>query len=604
MEKRNESNKKQRGQLQSSLVEMIAAVVAVVAVNVAGIYLFGRIDLTEDQRYSLSKQTKELLKEVDEPLQFRVYLEGDDLPAEFRRLRNETKDMLNQFRAYNRNVEYDFFNIADIEDEKEKAAAYRQLMEHDIQPSPIQVKTKNGMQQLVLLPAAEISYKGKKTYVQLLTSQKYVAADDEINNSVQNLEYQLSSAVRTLSRSRKPTVAFEIGHGELPSPNLYEIQRSLYEQYTLDTVTIGENIQSLRTTVKKDSSYSFAPKYDVLIIARPTEPFSERDLFVLDQYIMSGGRVLWFVDGVRADMDSLSKQPQMLAVANTLGLDDMFYRYGLRINSNLVMDIRCRPIPMVVGQMGDKPQYSFTPWYYFPDLIATSQHPIVRNLDVIKSDFASSIDLLQNEDDLQKTVLLTTSEYTRLKNAPVVIDLNEAKVEPDQRLYNHKEVPVAVLVEGKFTSMFHNRLTPDFASAPEIGYRDRSEDTKIIVVGDGDIIKNRFSAQERTTFPLGFDNYTQTLYANREFIMNAVNYLAGNDDVMATRGKSVQLRKLDMVKVEKSAALVKVVNVVLPALVMAAVAALVVVLRKRRWKKNTSGADNSDKGRKQLKRKK
>ena len=170
MEKRNESNKKQRGQLQSSLVEMIAAVVAVVAVNVAGIYLFGRIDLTEDQRYSLSKQTKELLKEVDEPLQFRVYLEGDDLPAEFRRLRNETKDMLNQFRAYNRNVEYDFFNIADIEDEKEKAAAYRQLMEHDIQPSPIQVKTKNGMQQLVLLPAAEISYKGKKTYVQLLTS--------------------------------------------------------------------------------------------------------------------------------------------------------------------------------------------------------------------------------------------------------------------------------------------------------------------------------------------------------------------------------------------------------------------------------------------------
>ena len=474
---------------RQSWFELGIALLVVVFINVIGSFLFGRIDMTDDHRYSLSKSTKELLKNVDEPILFRVYLDGDDMPAEFKRLRNETKDMLNQFRAYNHNVDYEFVNPGDLASDQERNELYKDLVSHDIQPSTVSLRTGNGVSQMVLIPAAEITYKGNKAYVQLLQSQQYVSEVDEVNNSIQNLEYQLSNAVRTLSRSRKPVLAFSMGHGELPMHNLFEIQRSLYENYTLDTVSLNENVNALRVVSQNaDSSYSFQPKYDVLVVAKPTKTFSDKDLFVLDQYVMLGGKVLWLIDAMDADMDSLAANPQAVSARLPLGLDELFYAYGIRINADLVMDIRCRPIPMVVGQVGDRPQYNFRPWYYFPDLIAVSEHPIVRNLDIIKSDFVSSIQLLENSDDIAKTVLLTTSEYSRVKNAPVIIDLNEARQEPDQRLYNRKNLPVAVLLQGKFRSMWTHRLPMGFTKMPEIGFRDTSAETKMIVVSDGDII--------------------------------------------------------------------------------------------------------------------
>lgn len=587
MKTKNEKNisNKKRSQKQSNWIELIAAVLIVVFVNVIGNYVFGRLDLTQDHRYSLSPTTKKMLKEVDETLLFRVYLEGDDIPAEYKRLRNETKEMLNQFRAYNHNVEYEFFNPNSLTEDKDRIELYKELQEHDIQPSPIQVETSNGVTQMVLIPAAEVSYKGKKTYVQLLQSQQYVSDDDEVNNSIQNLEYALSNAVRALSRAKKPTVAFTLGHGELPFGNLYEIQKSLWEYYAIDTVTLNERINALRTVVKNDSGYVFQPKYDVLIVAKPTQYFSDKDLFVLDQYVMNGGKILWFVDALDADMDSLSNQPQALATRLPLGLDDMFYAYGVRVSPDLVMDIRCRPIPMVVGQMGDKPQYNFNPWYYFPDVIPMSEHPIVRNLDVIKSDFVSSIQVLDNEDDVAKTVLLATSDYSRVKNAPVIIDVNEVKQQPDQRLYNKKNLPVAVLLEGKFHSMWRHRLPPSFMELAEIGYKEESEPTKMIIVSDGDIIKNRCSYQDGTTYPLGFDHYTNTMYANREFVMNAVNYLAGNEDAMSTRGKNFQLRKLDVVRAKESAKMVKVLNMALPVVVIVLAGVVIFIVRRRKYVK-------------------
>ena len=569
---------------RQSWFEFGITLLVVVFVNVIGSFLFGRLDLTDDHRYSLSKPTKELLKKVDEPILFRIYLDGDDMPAEFKRLRNETKEMLNQFRAYNRNVDYEFVNPADLSSDQERNELYKELISHDIHPSTVSQRTGNGMSQTVLIPAAEITYKGNKAYVQLLQSQQYVSEVDEVNNSIQNLEYQLSNAIRTLSRSRKPVVAFSMGHGELPMANLYEIQRSLYENYTLDTVTLNENVNALRIVTRNhDSSYTFKPKYDVLVVAKPTKPFSDKDLFVLDQFVMNGGRVLWLIDAMDADMDSLSVNPQAVSARLPLGLDELFYAYGVRINPDLVMDIRCRPIPMVVGQVGDRPQYNFRPWFYFPDLIAVSEHPIVRNLDIIKSDFVSSIQLLENSDDISKTVLLSTSEYSRVKNAPVIIDLNEARQEPDQRLYNRKNLPVAVLLQGVFRSMWVHRLPEGFTRLPEIGFRDTSLATKMIVVSDGDIIKNRYNRADGTTYPLGYDSYTNTMYANKEFLLNAINFLAGNDDAMASRGKSVQLRKLDVVKSKKSASLVKIVNIAVPVLIVVVAGVIIFFVRRHRY---------------------
>ena len=573
---------------QLGLIEFGVVVAAVVFINVIGTYVFARLDLTSDHRYSLTQSTKQLLKDVDEPILFRVYLDGNDLPAEFKRLRNETKEMLNQFRAYNHNVEYEFFNPGTIEDDKQRNELYKDLVQHDIQPSTIHQKSANGVQQLVIIPAAEITYKGNKSYVQLLQSQQYVSEDDEVNNSIQNLEYVLSNAIRTLSRSKKPVVAFSMGHGELPMANLYDLQRSLYENYTLDTVTLNENVNALRIVNKTDSGYTFVPKYDVLIVAKPTKTFSDRDLFVLDQYVMMGGRVLWLVDPLDADMDSLSAHPQAIATRLPLRLDELFYAYGVRINPDLIMDIRCRPIPMVVGQVGDRPQYNFTPWYYFPDLIPTSSHPIVRNLDIIKSDFVSSVQLLESDNDVMQTVLLSTSEYSRIKNAPVIIDLNEARQEPDQRLYNRKNVPVAVLLQGQFRSMWRSRLPEGFTSLPEIGFRSQSEDTKMIIVSDGDIAKNRYNPNDGTTYPLGLDAYTNTMYANKEFMLNAVNYLAGNDEAMASRGKSVQLRKLDVVKSKQYSLAVKTINIAVPVVLIILAGGVVYIVRRHRYTRRVS----------------
>ena len=427
--------KKRKNLKRSHWLEMGVTVLIVVSVNVIGHYLYARLDLTSERRYTLSDSSKKLLKNIDEPVLYRVYLEGE-FPADFKRLQNETKEMLNQFRAYNRNISYEFVNPNDFGTDEERRVFFQKLAEKGIQPTQIQVKSDGGVTTQVLIPAADVFYKGRETTVQLLQNQQYVPQSDLLNNSIQNLEYALTSPVRSLARGMKQSIGFLQGQGELTGGVLYDIQRSLQEFYSLEYVTIDGQIQSLTAhrQNEKDSSYRFVNKYDLLIVAKPTETFTEKDLFILDQYIMYGGKVLWLIDPLNADIDSLSNHGQILATRYPLGLDEMLFTYGVRLNPNLLMDIRCRPIPIQVGMVGEKPQFEFRPWYYFPEIVPLSDHPIVRNLDLIKTDFVSSIDLIDN--DIKKTVLLSTSEYTRVKNAPALIDLADAQAEPDQRLYN------------------------------------------------------------------------------------------------------------------------------------------------------------------------
>ena len=569
---------------RSHWIELGAGVLIVIFVNVIGYYLFVRLDLTSEKRYTLSKSTKTLLKKVDEPVLFRVYLEGE-FPADFKRLQNETKEMLNQFRAYNKNIQYEFVNPNNFDDPQERQVFYQKLAQKGIQPTQIQVSTGNGVTTQVLIPAADVMYKGSETSIQLLQSQKYVDQSQLLNNSIQSLEYVLSNAIRALSRSMKPTVAFMRGHGELPLPNLSDIIGSLYEYYTLDTVRMDENINSLttRTLNPKDSTYQFHNKYDLIIIAKPTRPFSDRDLYILDQYVMYGGKLLWLVDPLDADLDSLAHAGQAVATRYPLNIEEMLFTYGARINPDLVMDIRCRPIPMTVGMVGDKPQIQFQPWLYFPEIVPLSSHPIVRNLDLIKTDFLSSIDLIDN--DIEKTVLLTTSKFSRVKNAPSIYDLNEAKIEPDRRLFNRQNIPVAVLLEGRFKSMFRNRLTPDFTELPAMGYREVGDSTRMIVISDGDIIKNRFNYNDGTGFPLGYDFYTEAMYANKELLLNCVDYLVGDDGAIASRSRDIKIRKLNVMKLKEERTKYQLINILLPSGIILLASIAIIIIRRKQYRK-------------------
>ena len=576
---------KKKSLKRSHWLELGATFVIVVAISVISNFLFVRMDLTSERRYTLSKATKQMLKKIDEPVLFRVYLEGD-FPADFKRLQSETKEMLNQFRAYNGNIEYEFVNPNNFDSREEQQMFYQKLSQKGIQPTQIQMQVNGATTQQIIIPAADVYFRGRETSVQLIQNQRYVSDADLLNNSIQNLEYVLSNAIRALARGEKQSIGFLQGHGELGGGVLYDIQRSLQEYYSLDYVTIDGQIQSLtshhRSTVDT-TKYDFFNLYDLIIVAKPTQPFSDKDLYILDQYIMYGGKVIWLVDPLDADLDSLASKGSFMATRYPLGLDEMLFTYGVRLNPNLLMDVRCRPIPIQVGLVGDKPQYRFCPWYYFPEIVPLGEHPIVRNLDLLKTDFVSSLDLIDN--DIRKTVLLTTSEYTRVKNAPAMVDLAEAQQEPDREQYSASRLPIAVLLEGQFRSAWRNRLSPDFVKQESMGFREISDENKMLIIADGDMIRNRYMVEDGAVLPLGYDYYTQTLYANKDFLLNAVNYMVGDEGMMASRARSIRLRKLDVMKAHEQRTLYQLINIAIPLGLLALAGGIIVIVRRNRYSK-------------------
>lgn len=588
-------NRRRRNLKLSNWLELAVALIAVVGVNIADRYLYTRFDLTAEKRYSLSDETKKYLKDIDETLLIRVYLDGE-MSSDYKRLHDETREMLNQFHAYNPNVTFEFIDPNNEREysNEERQVIYQKMMQKGVYPMQEQLKEGNSVRTLTLLPGAEITFKGRATAISLVHNQQYISnTSDIINNSIQNLEYEFMHAIRNLMRIKKPTVAFLQGHGELSGAAIYDIAQAMDEYYTIEEVTIDGQIEALtvHSLNKKDSSYNFFNKYDLLIVAKPTQPFSDQDLFILDQYIMYGGKVLWFIDPMNADMDSLANRGQAMATRYPLGrLDEMLFTYGVRINPDILMDIVSQLIPMPVELVGDKPRYEFRPWFYYPELVPRIDHPIVKNLDLIKAEFISSIDTIHN--DIKKTILLTTSEFTRTKSAPAMIDVTDALVQPDRRLYSRSLVPVTVLLEGEFHSAWRNRLTPEFMMEKSMGFRDKSKPTKMIVVSDGDIIKNNFNPNEGTIYPVGFDFYRKIRYANREFILNMLNYMTGDEALMTVRNKNFTLRKLDTEKAEEKRTYYQVINIVIPLLILALAGIAIVMIEKHVYGKKAKSQRN------------
>jgi len=504
-----------------------------------------------------------VLKGLRDEVLFKVYLEGD-LPPGFRRLANETKEMLDEFRAYSNNIQYEFVDPSANANPKERDDGYKLLVERGLQPTQIRVNKKGQASQLIIFPGAMVTYRTHEVPVQLVMSQLGQDADKALNNSVQSLEYNLASAIQKLVEPIKPQIAFIDGQGELSLPETQEAMRALSEFYTVERVTIDHKINSIATRLQGKSSDMLVNKYKAIIIAKPTKPFDEKDKFLIDQFIMRGGKVLWLIDPVYASMDSLQKYNSTMGLVNNINLEDMLFNYGVRLNTNLVMDKIAMPIPVKTGQIGDQPQFEFFPWFYFPVLTPLTAHPIVNGLNAIKTEFISSIDTVQAE-GVKKTILLTTSPYSRTVNAPVYIDLEILKKPAEEDQYNKGPQPVAVLLEGNFTSSFLFRIPPELAENKDLQFLTKSrKPTKMIVVGDGDIIKNQFQITQGYSLPLGYDQYTRQTFGNGDFLLNAMNYLCDESGLISVRSRELTLRMLDTTKVESQRLLWQIVNVLLP----------------------------------------
>lgn len=573
---------KKRNIRRNNIIQLLLSLAIIAVLNVIGSFVFTRLDLTSEKRYTLSPATKTMLRELDDIVYFRVYLDGD-FPAGFKRLRNSTLEMLDEFRAYSTNIQYEFINPSAMSNTEERNALYNELVRDGLQATELFVNTSEGRKQQVIFPGAIVTYKQKKLPLHILTSQPGTQPEAALNQSVQNLEYNISAAIRKLSVQTRPKVAFLEGHGELKDHELSGAMDALSEYYTIERVEIKGQIGSLTQRTEIDSlNYRISNKYEALVIARPMNPFDEKDKFIIDQYIMYGGKVLWFIDPVFATMDSLQRSSQTIGVSNDINLNDQLFRYGVRPNNNLVMDLQALPIPVMTGAIGSQPQFSPMVWYYFPVLTPRINHPIVNNIDAVMGHFVSTIDVIETE-GVKKTVLLTTSQYTRVLNTPVLIDLEIMKEEPDESLFRHPFQAVAVLLEGEFESLYRNRIPPDISDDRSIGFREKSLPARMLVVSDGDIIRNQIHISQRRPLPLGFDQYTRRQFGNRDFLLNAVNYLCDDSGLISVRSREVKLRLLDEVRIKNQKILWQTFNTLAPVVMVLLIGFTRLYLRKRKY---------------------
>jgi ABC-2 type transport system permease protein len=518
-------------------------------------YFFFRLDLTADKRYTLSPATVEILEQLDDVVFVRVYLDGD-LPVGFRKMRNAIAEMLDEFRVpAGYKVHYDFIDPSGIDDRGAREDLYNQLYSKGLRPTNIDITQRGGGRtQKLVFPGAIVSYNGVEMPVNLLKNNPSLPAEQNLNNSVRNIEYELISAFQALLNPETKKVAFLEGHGELDELLVSGISDAMVRFYDVYRGRIDvRNLQSL-------------DDYDLLIIAKPVYPFSEPEKYIIDQYVMKGGRLMWFIDPVSIDLDSLTYASEAIAMINELNIDDQLFRYGVRLNPNLVMDLNCLLIPVNVALAEEPARFVPAPWYFSPLLSGNQDHPVTNGLNYVKAEFASVIDTVASSSLVTREVLLRTSPDTRVLNAPVIVSLEMATRQLDPAGFNMPSRPVAVILEGEFPSLFSNRMVSDIIGMDDPAFRGRGEKTRMLVVADGDIIRNDVTVSQGIPepVPLGFDRYSGQTFGNTEFILNAVNYLLDDAGLMGLRTRELQLRLLDRPRVRSQLTGWQLLNMILP----------------------------------------
>jgi ABC-2 type transport system permease protein len=535
------------------IVELVITMGVIILLNFIVSSYYYRFDLTTEKRYTLSPATKEILTNLDDIVYIKVYLDGE-LPSGFIRMKTAISELLDEFRWHSpANIRYDFIDPLEDPDPGIRRNITAQLYKSGLQPTNIQVKQKDGSNmQKIIFPGAIISYAGVDIAVNLLKNNPGVNHEVNLNNSIQALEYEFISMIRNLNSEKIEKVAFIEGHGELDELHTGDITKSLANFYQVDRGIIGGN-------------YGCLDNYAAVIIAKPGQRFNERDKFVIDQYIMNGGRVLWLLDEVNVSMDSLL-DGSTFAFYSPLNIDDQLFRYGVRLNPDLVKDIQCHVIPVNKGLAGGSPQWSLSPWHYFPVIAPVLDHPITKSLNMIKLEFASSIDTVGEPGAIKKKVLLATSPYTKRVQLPEQISLRESDIAQNESEYNQSNLPVGVLLEGSFESVFKNRAIPEGVSGNPPEIRTSGARTSMIVVSDGDIIRNEVvsTPDGPVIEPLGYDRYTSQVFGNGDFILNAVNYMTDASGLISLRGREFKLRLLDRQKVSDEKLKWELINLISP----------------------------------------
>jgi len=562
---REKNNIKTRSWLQFGITVTFIAFVLV-----AGSFLKLRLDLTEDKRYTLSGPTRKVLGDVKNDIFIQVYLDGE-MPIPFKKLRRSVKEMLEEFRIASHNrIDFDFINPSEGNNSKQRDALYQSLIVKGLNPVEIQAgDAEGGSSQKIVFPGMIVNYNGVEVPVNFLRNNPLLSAEENLLHSTEGLEYEMIQPISTLSSDTVYRVAFIEGHGEIPESGVADLTFNLAKFFTVDRGIIGGNPGIL-------------DKYAAVIIAGPEKEFNENDKFVLDQYVMNGGKVLWLIDEVNVNADSLV-YGQTAALYRPLNIEDQLFRYGARINPVVVQDLDCALIRLIMSTGGVRQQPVTVPWIYFPKLSPDNDSPVTRNLNKVRSQFANYIDTVGLDPSIRKKVLLSTSRYTRTLSPPFMVSLKEAEITPDERVFNKGSLPVAVLLEGKFPSAFRSRITENFIKNPGFRVKTTSEETKMIVVADGDIIRNEVRREGGTETPqtLGLDRYTGEMYGNRDFLVNCLNYLVDYNGVMELRSRELRLRLLNKKAIRDERLLWQIINITGP-VVMVVVAGLIYNMFRRR----------------------
>lgn len=532
----------------------ILILVALVLMNVLVHQLVCRWDMTDDKRYTISHPTKELLRSLDSPLTVTVLLEGE-LNAGFTRLQKAASELLSEFSIYTT--------------ERIESRPLGASLVQGLDPIVIHERTHKGkMAQTTVYPYAIVEYKGKKRLVNLLQNQRGLSGEENLNNSIENLEYSMVEAIRGLAQTKVEKVVFLEGHGELEEHDVYDLTQLLAQYYQVDRGCLGNEAGVL-------------DGYTAVIIADPQLPFSEEDKYILDQYIMQGGRVLWVVNGVKFSSDFLASQGATPIVALDLDINDMLFRYGVRIRHGLVQDLQCLPVPVDVSTNPQQPNWQPMPWTYAPLLLTSQQSPITRNIAQLTATMASAVELVGGEDGIRKEVLLATSSASKLTAVPAQVNLSMGV--DDEQSYQYAYIPVAVSLEGEFSSLFAHLGAPEsiVASAPT---RKASVPTRQIVVAAGSAIRNEW--QQNQPLPLGYDRYTKTQFGNRDFMLNAVLYLTDNEGWLQLRQKEITLRLLNDKRAQTARIQAQVMSMVIPLAILGLLGGVIVLMKKRKYVKH------------------
>lgn len=545
---------------------LMIGLIALIVLNIVAQHYFFRIDLTEEKRYSITPATKSLLSDLQNDLQVTIYLDGS-VNAGFQRLERSVEETLDEFEVYAAaDVKIRYVNPLTAIPKEQQQEFFARLGSYGIEPTYVYDEEDGQRRQKLIVPGALINYQGQEAGVMLLNGDRSSGSEEALNQSIENVEYELANGIRKLMVREKKKVGLLKGHGELEGIDIAGLMNVITEYYEVADVVLPQ-INKIPEDI------------DVIMINKPAENFSREDQYKIDQFIMQGGKAMFFIDPLRIEMDSIGADGS-IAFPYDLNLDDLLFRYGVRINKTLVQDIKAGVFPFVVGEMAGQPQIVSLPWPFFPIVNKYGDHPTVKNMDAIFLRFTSEMDTVAVE-GVRKTPLIYTSQYSKVLQTPMIVDLNQLREAPKPEDFTSGSQAVAYLLEGNFTSVFKNRILPESANAS--AFKDKSEDSKIVVVSDGDLIRNDINRSNGNPLPLGYDPITERNFANQEFIINTLSYLTDENGLINARRKEIQIRPLDQVKVEQEAVFYQILNLLTPIALIIIFGIGKAYLRKRKY---------------------